>query len=237
MVYTEKYTVRCSEINENQVLTAPALLQIMQEASFQHTLHLKASYWDLKPKGVTWVLLKKDLKIVKPVNLNDEVTVMTCPSSFDRYFAQRDYRCLNDLGECIAYATSQWALIDVKTRKIAPILTQLLDIPCETVNGGETCTFRIKNKIMTHESRVFQVSVYDLDWNQHLNNAVLVKFMLSVLPYHSVTHMQIEFISESILDDTLVIKKGQQGDTFIIEAYNNTRNQLASIARVQITQD
>lgn len=234
-IHKEKYRIRTFDIDQKQAATIPAIVQIMQEASMQHTFHLKASFWDMEPYNVTWVLLRKDIQLFNPVYLNDIVEVLTCPSHFDRFFAYRDYRCLNAEGECIASATSAWTLMNLNTRKINPMLPQFLELPRESINGDALCDFKLKNEEGMEIKRMYQVSIYDLDWNNHINNAVLIKFMLSAIPEAQVNRLKLRFISEAGLDDEIVILYKAKNQQILLEAFNKTRQQTVALALIYLS--
>lgn len=231
-IFREKYKIRSSEIDQNQKVSIPSILQIMQEASLQHTIQLKVSYWDLQSLNLSWVLLRKDLRLIQAAKLNDVVEVVTYPTQFDRFFAQRDYRCLNDQEECIAYATSSWALIDLDTRKMVPMLERLRRLNGHNINDAQSCDFRLRRVPGMESSKKYVISTFDLDWNNHINNSVLTKYMLSAIQNHSIKRLQMKFISEALLDDEIIISKKIDDHSILLEAYNETRAQTVALAKV-----
>ena len=229
-IYKEKFRIRSFDIDQDQHATIPAIIQIMQEASLQHTLELKVSYWDLLDHQASWVLLRKDIQFFKPASLNDLIEVVTCPSDFDRFFAFRDYICTDGNNEVIATATSAWTLMDLNTRKIRPMLTHFFKIPCISLLDGEACNFKLKKEEGMEYLRTCQVSVFDLDWNNHLNNSNLIKFMLSAIPDKKLNKVQLRFIAEASLEDIILISQKIKDDKILLEAYNETRQKTIALA-------
>jgi len=70
-------------------------------------------------------------------------------------------------------------------------------------------SFTLSDKIEEQHSITFNILWRHLDWNNHVNNIVLVEKMLDVIPaeflyLHSLKRLSIQFKTESILGDELV---------------------------------
>ena len=89
MKYSGNYTIRTNEITKDKTLSVPSMLMLMQEASMQNVIELKASVWDMEKDDMSWVLL---INIFRYPVLGDVVTVVTYPSHFEKVFAFRDYK-------------------------------------------------------------------------------------------------------------------------------------------------
>ncbi|MGB4957828.1 MAG: acyl-ACP thioesterase domain-containing protein, partial [Saprospiraceae bacterium] len=120
-IHTEIFRVRTSEINHRKVIHPHALIQLMQEASMQHTLGLQVSVWDMESIHATWVLLKMDVKISHYPKLNETVSVQTFPSGLNGYFTYRDYYMYGQDGQLCATISSMWTLMNIETRKMMRI--------------------------------------------------------------------------------------------------------------------
>lgn len=208
--YKGNYRVRTSEINKFKEIRLTNLIQLMQEASMQNVLRLKLSVWDLEQSNLSWVLLKKEIHIHTIPTLADDLTIVTYPSGFRKIFAYRDFKVYNDKEELLATASSIWGLMDMNKRRLVLIPAYefynvipegSLDPPSFSLKKQDDYLDELKTKMVWH----------DLDWNGHINNSVLIKKMLESLPPkifddYKMNTMQIQFKSESFLNDTLSSK-------------------------------
>jgi medium-chain acyl-[acyl-carrier-protein] hydrolase len=192
-ILKQNFQIRTQEIDQHKVLTTPSLIMLMQEASMQSAINLKASVWDLEESNASWVLLRKELKIYRLPTLGENIEITTYPAGFDRIFAYRDFKVHDQDGQLLATAASTWALMNLITRK-------MVRIPVETFgfNVAENVDFlpHPKSKIPllseAEMQREYMVHWYDLDWNGHVNNQFLTRCLLETAPD--------EYLKERILD-------------------------------------
>ena len=184
LVFTHYYKVNGHDVNADKYLTIPSLLKSMQECSLQHARELKTSVWDMEEDHISWVLIRKEMKIIEPLQLDDVYTVITYPSGFDKFFAFRDYLVFNEEKKLVAAASSTWTLIDTDTRKLSKIPNKVLNI-----GTPKDLKFLSQPEKVMGRPEVWKsvdkrkVRPYDLDWNSHVNNIVLVRYLLE--PYKS----------------------------------------------------
>jgi len=226
-LHITQFKVRACEINENQEITFPALVQLLQEASLENIINLKLSAWDDDRGSFAWVLLRKEIEVFRYPKLGEEITVETYPSGFEKIFAFRDYRMFDLEKNLLASASSTWTYMNLKTRRIAKIPKKFLKFDASAEN--ETLP-RPRNKIsplVDISAKVeMRIRKYHLDWNGHVNNNHYFKFLLEVIeppipgkgPSLVVIHIknecllgeQIEVVADQSLQSSIVsILKGQ----------------------------
>jgi medium-chain acyl-[acyl-carrier-protein] hydrolase len=212
MKYSGNYTIRTNEITKDKTLSVPSMLMLMQEASMQNVIELKASVWDMEKDDMSWVLLRKKLNIFRYPVLGDVVTVVTYPSHFEKVFAFRDYKMYDVNGELLAQASSTWTLLNTKTRKLEKIPQIFLDM--KTPNDEEILT-PPESKIIRPEkcefSKKFKIGWFDIDWNEHVNSVFLIKSIIESTPKEILkTRKIIELIyhirSESFFGETVRVE-------------------------------
>lgn len=211
IVYTEDYCVRAHEVSVGHTLTAPSLLMLLQEASMGSAAELRMSVHDVSMDDKGWVLLRKKINIHKVPALGDKVTVDTYPSHFDRAFAHRDYRMYDSDGELVATGSSVWTLLDLTARKMVRMPQSLIemDLPSEQLPLPERKIPAVDKADITHRHTV---RYHDTDWNKHLNNINLFKYILQCVPDQHVDQYrcvpsEISYIvkAETYIGDTLVV--------------------------------
>lgn len=183
MEFIQEFTVRTHEVDKNKDIKVPSLLMLMQEASMRQVVDLRASVWDMESMKISWVLLRKDLRIDVFPRLGEKIKIITYPAGFDRVFAYRDYKVYNQSGEIIATAGSTWTLINTETRKLERIPQQFYHLkPPENHELLERPANKVKDLTDPSITATYKVGYFDLDWNGHVNNIVLSKLLLQTVP-------------------------------------------------------
>lgn len=209
--YEDWYTIRNHETDNRQQLTVPALLMLMQEASMHNARRLEISLWDQKMTNLSWVLLRKELNMVKMPSLGDKIKVVTYPAGFQKIFAYRDFWVFDEQGNLLATASSTWTLMNLVERKISKIPDHILTL---TTPASDICLSlpQVKLKISQELKKEYDYTIryYDLDWNNHVNNIILAKLMIQSTDesYFSSRQMKkftIHIKAECYLDDLLTI--------------------------------
>ena len=192
LVKHQKFTVRTYEIDHRKRATVPALVKLMHEAAMQNVLDLNLSVWDLEPHRISWVLMRKNLKINQLPNLGETIEVVTHCAGFEKFFTYRDYKIYNASRELIAQAASTWLLMDTVKRRMTRIPDFILAIESPP---PETCLPRPKNRLPKFEQvdleRRRTVGYFDLDFNHHLNNVFYLQWMLDTVPDDWLQHRQL----------------------------------------------
>ncbi|MEM9990552.1 MAG: acyl-ACP thioesterase domain-containing protein [Bacteroidota bacterium] len=214
--YEETHRVRAYEVNECRTMRVPALLKVLHEAAMQNVINLGISYWDLKPKGISWILLHQRLDIERLPKLGETITIHTRPSGFERLFNYRDYKVYDTEGQLLLSSASTWLLLHTATRKIAKIPRFILDLDNEMPNSARLndlprCQERLPRLSNFVQHVPFQVHWYDLDFNEHANNIAYVRWMFQVLPIDVLRkkHLQtlhISFKAECLLHQQITVK-------------------------------
>lgn len=233
--YIGDYVVRSSEIDSNKRLKIPALIQLLQEASMQNVLSLKLSVWDLEEENLSWVLLKKDLKIYKLPTVGQRIKIKTYPAGFHRIFAYRDFVVTDEHNSILATAGSVWGLINTQTRKLMTIPSyEFYDIIPNDIL--ERPNFKLPAKIEAQHSRPSNIVWHNLDWNGHVNNVVLIQSMLDTIPNdylhtHQLESLQLQFKCESILGDDLESNCQINENEILHQIIRRTDNSIIASAR------
>ncbi|TAH19000.1 MAG: hypothetical protein EAZ08_10095 [Cytophagales bacterium] len=208
---TEKFSIRTSEVDFRHRLTIPALVNFLQETAMHNIGAIGLPMHILEEKNLGWVLSRQHLKIAAYPRETEQITVETCPHSFEKYYAYRDFRVYNSQQEIICTVASSWLLFDLEKR-------QLIAIPDFVKERVTLCTKHPplpipKTKIQALQ-RVdyqanFQVSWHTLDLNKHTNNVYYFQWALDTLPEEvlnqfSVSELDIMFRNESLLGEKVI---------------------------------
>ena len=214
-MYYSEYQVSTKDCNARESLNVLSLLNYMQDAAWQNASELKFSTHDLMKHGITWVMNRMKIQF-HHMPLHQEVfTIETWPAAMDKYYTQRDFRIWGANKRLLGEATSNWLVMDMKDRKLIPI-PEFISESGLTVDRDnmEPASGKIKfddNRVENQTS--IDVSWFDLDINNHVNNVKLYQWLLDSLGG--------EFLQSNMLKEIDVIFKheGKYGDLFESKSY------------------
>ncbi|MFT4568807.1 MAG: medium-chain acyl-[acyl-carrier-protein] hydrolase [Saprospiraceae bacterium] len=203
------FQVRCQEVDVNQQLKMSSLLMLMQETSMENALKLQISIWDDTMGNTSWVLLRKEVSILKPVKLGDMIRVITYPAGFDRILAYRDFIVYDLNDELIATASSTWTLMNLDTRKIERIPAEIFKVAFDGNPLEKPASKLFLSKELIH-NYTYSIKYGDLDWNGHVNNIVLTKLMIQATPIdilqkRKLENYKIHIKAECLLEESISV--------------------------------
>lgn len=180
----------------------------------QNVLINKASIWELDSWNASWVLLRQRIEIDWLPKLGDQLRVLTYPAGFDRLYAYRDFRALDDRGNEFVRCSSSWMLLQLETRRPLRLPPEIQDHFKNQFSPGKPPylplpNFKLPKVENTTVQKRFRVGAFDLDFNQHLTNTRYVEWMLecrppSYLGTHFPTRIDLIFRQEAIYDEVLI---------------------------------
>lgn len=181
--YELEHSVRAFETGYTGKLTPSALIHLLQHCAGSHADELGWSIHSLHESGQTWVLQRFYLRINRLPVTDEPFTIKTRPSGADRILAFRDYIVSDENNNPIAHATSNWVVLDLKTRR--PVfITE--DVKALGNRFGPRWLEMPDVKLMpvkSHElHKVFRVRKHDLDLNRHVNNVRYIEWALEAVP-------------------------------------------------------
>ncbi|MBO4882125.1 MAG: acyl-[acyl-carrier-protein] thioesterase [Lachnospiraceae bacterium] len=219
-----EYDIRIgySRVDEEQKLSIPALIDIMQDCStFQsEDLGLGISY--CREKNVFWVLNSWQVEIDRLPELCEKVTVFTFPVDFNRFVGTRCFgiRSGNDV---IVRAYSVWALLDTETYKPAPMTEDMI----ARYKTEEALPMgKISRKIRVPAGGVqegpMKIEAIHLDANHHVNNGKFVQIAASYVPGgKSFAGFRAQYLAQAFLGDTIYPRVFDLGEDGYIVSLEN----------------
>ncbi|MGK7395445.1 MAG: acyl-[acyl-carrier-protein] thioesterase [Candidatus Cyclobacteriaceae bacterium M3_2C_046] len=202
---TENFNIRANETGPNQMVTMPALANFFQEAAWNHSMALGASFYDLMQHGLTWVLSRLAIEIIKQPKFKDEIRIKTWPSGYDRYYVFRDFLVLDSDHQVIGQAKSHWVVFDFKNRKVADIPSFIKDIKISAdLPEIPAKTEKIPSLEHYQHQQEFQSGWHDIDFNMHVNNLSYIRWVMESVPIEvlkaaRIREIDLVFRSEAVL--------------------------------------
>ncbi len=224
--YSEKHTLSFYEGDVTNRVTMAMLINILMLTSDHQNAKLGVGQQSLiNELGVGWVVTQYEIKINRLPVADDTVSVSTRGTSYNRFFAYREFWIHDDQGNELVKVNSIWVLMDEKKRKIA-------DIPESVIQPYQSEKVRRVPRLPRPErlqkaaekdliSKKYQVRASDIDFNGHVNNAHYLDWMTDALPLtflvsHEPENIDIRFENE--------VKYGNWvTSTVLVESQDNDR--------------
>ena len=162
--------------------------------------------FDLQTDDYTWVLSRLVVDMQRFPTENDTLCIETWVESVGTVFTTRSFHITNGKGATMGYATSSWAIIDMKTRRPVPLDTlpglQRFIVP-QTTPIGEP--FRIPD-VQGEVKNTFCVKYSNLDVNKHANSLYYIQWISDCFPLdfylkHVIQRFEINFLKEIAYQD------------------------------------
>ena len=206
------FKVRSYECGADGLATMPCICNYLQEAASLNAEELGFSKSDFDAAGgnVSWVLTRLVLKMNRYPKWEDTVVVETFPRGGRRIVAWRDFIIKSASGETLGLATSEWMIIDLATRKIAPVPAEVLALVDDgqtSVLGPEPFTARLKYPGgCDGEPLRFRAQHSHIDLNGHVNNVHYIEWLLEPAGGRRAASLEVVFRSETLAGDEVLVE-------------------------------
>lgn len=211
---TKKYQVMVSDADFTNKLKMSAAFNYFQEIAGLHSDSLGIGFNTIqKNPGVAWVLTRMRVDIIKYPIWDQEVYVETWPQIPRKYEFERDFFIKDLDGNIMVRAISTWAIINIKTRSLEKTEAIAIEYPEIVTERAIDCKLtkpRASGGLEIAYKRV--VGCSDIDMNGHLNNSKYIDFIMDCFTVedvksHFVKSIQVNYISEALPGDTIVLYK------------------------------
>ena len=209
-LYFDSFRIKASETDVEKRIKIPNLLNCLQEAAWTNASKHGFSTFDMLKHGITWVVNRLYIEFFSLPTYPGTISVETWPSGLDKYFAYRDFRVFDEHDKLLVQATSNWIVLDVKERKMIAVPEHVQEARFPVDRGGME---RIKSRYTYNEDKTenefsTNVSWFDLDINNHVNNTkysewVLDALGLELLQSRTIKSLDITFKAESGYGDQI----------------------------------
>ncbi len=219
------YTTECllyeSNFDTSGVLSVHRAAEFLQDAAGEHAKLLGFGWDNLDSTGCLWVLSKLRIRFDKSVTKGaNRFTLYTWPLKPARFFAERCFVAVDDVGEQLFAATSVWLVIDRESRRIVSSdrLKSIYNCDFDDTHCDVPSEFE---RIRRDESYVHcydrAIRRCDLDVNCHVNNTNYVNYVMDVLaPDEIVSELEIVYQKELRLGDVVSIYCKRAGNSVFV---------------------
>lgn len=186
-----------------------AISKYLQDIAMSHAYNLGVGFEKLLEKNLYWVLSKLRIDILKNPKVNDKLTLITWPHDDARVDCHREFAFINENGETIIKALEKWVTIDIHSYRIIPakniIFPGIYKKESNYLNPKDVFE-KIDILETGKEVSTYQIQAIDIDGNNHTNNTRYLFMSEKYLP-SNINSLQIDFINQSFINDTITIYK------------------------------
>ena len=212
------HTVKVYESDSKAEMHLGSLFNLFQDAADRHADILGCGYEYCRTHGIGWVGANYHLKINRLPQRHESFVLTTWASGKTAVCGIRDFKAVNEKGELLFYASSQWALIDLNSKRPVSVIKNLPDYQLHDERMIETKFPSIILPETTGTQSRFPVRYEEIDLNNHVNNAVYPIWAAEGVAHdfrlaHNISEMEIAFKKPACLEDEIAVFTQTQGLT------------------------
>lgn len=224
-IYDYMVFPRDVDFSHNITLTALGdyILQAAGEDADRNGFGLR----DLNVQNASWVLSRFCLEMDKLPIRYERFSVRTWVSEVSRVMTTRNMELIAG-GHCIGQAVTQWAMIDLDSRR--PL--DLRRLPCagcvHEVSASIEPPARLPRIVEPDRTQTHAVVYSDIDFNRHVNSMKYLEWMVDMLPVtwiaeHRFVRFDLNYVQEARYGEPLEVAMKQEGAvSFVVSGPQQT---------------
>lgn len=192
--YTTPYEVAYYDGDITKTMTIPAMLAVVIKTSEEQSDALGRGADFVASFGLGWVITNYEIKITRLPRVGEKIDVTTQAMSYNKYFCYRNFWVHDGEGnECVEIKAT-FALMDKVNRKMSSVPQEIIE-PYESEKIKKIHRAPKIEKVQQGTFLPYRVRYFDIDGNQHVNNAIYFNWVLDVLGYEYLTTYRPKFIN------------------------------------------
>lgn len=235
---TQKEVLVCNfDVQPDSFMKISAMFRYYQQAARENTDALGLTFEKMLEYGKVFVLTRMKHRVYSHIKGYDNLTIKTSSREIKGAIFVRDFAVYND-EKLVAEATTNWALIDINTRRLVRPSVY------EEFFGEKTalCSFEAGRKcdfVQDTDSGeyLYKVVYSDTDENRHLNNTrytdICIDALGGVSDDEMITDVTIDFMAEARAGEELLVKYKRVDDTVFVTAENVTNGNTSFKAEIK----
>ncbi|MBO4418057.1 MAG: hypothetical protein J5801_08115 [Bacteroidales bacterium] len=161
--------------------------------------------------GISWVLLKFAVEMSKMPSEDETLSISTWVEKVGSLLTTRNFEIHGQTGEIIGCATSEWAIIDLETRRPMNISVDNAIADCATgvkVPASLPGRLTVPEPDQNTPRHTVKVSYSDIDFNGHTNSMQYLQWMLDAYPIEKIydrkiSRLEIIYVKEVLYGETV----------------------------------
>lgn len=238
--FTLEHYLTAAECNAACEIPMPLLVQRVIDVATAHANFLGFGYVCLQAQGKAWVLSRLSIELKRVPMVSESLRFNTWVEDINRLFSERIVEITDADGKIYGYARTNWAAIDVATRR--PTDLHLL-LPQEVINTRE-CPIDGHPRLVA-VGQPDSVATYtfrysDIDFNRHVNSTRYVALMLDswdmeFFDKNRIERFDVAFLAEAHCGDTVEVRVKTTDDAAVSELEIAREGVTCTRARVKFS--
>ena len=209
---TYTYQVMPQDLDGKRHFTAVALEMMLLSAAGKAANDRNFGAFKLIDNGgISWVLLKFAVEMDKMPVEDDLLSITTWVEKVGSLLTTRNFEIRNSAGEIIGYATTEWTLIDLTTRRPMNISADTAIVDCATgIKVPVELPGRLTGLVPDENTpkRAVKVCYSDIDFNGHTNSMKYLQWIMDTYPVEKVydckmSRLEIIYVHEVLYGETV----------------------------------
>lgn len=192
--YTIPYEVAYYDGDITRKMTIPSMLAVVIKASEEQSDALDRGSDFVASFGLGWVITNYEIQISRLPMVGEKLAVTTQAMAYNKYFCYRNFWIHDEQGNECVLIKSTFVLMDKENRKMSSVLPEIIQ-PYESEKITKIYRGEKIEKVKNGTALPYRVRYFDIDGNQHVNNAIYFNWLLDVLGYDFLTEYEPTFIN------------------------------------------
>ncbi|WP_252893519.1 acyl-[acyl-carrier-protein] thioesterase [Lentilactobacillus senioris] len=190
-------------------MTIAMLLNVVVLTSEAQNRNLGIDHNVLGEQGLGWVVTSYSMKVNRMPRVDELITVTTRGTSYNRFFAFREFWVVDADGQELVKIDSIWVLMDEVKRKITTISPEVVSqYESEAVKKVPRLPRPTAPPEAVIAEKNYQIRYNDIDFNGHVNNSRYLEWIVDTLPMtfleqHNPRTIDIRFENEVVYGQTV----------------------------------
>jgi len=218
MAGTYRYTIEPGCVDARLRVRVCSLADLILRAAGDDADTLGLGVGDLNTGGASWVLSRMAVELRRRPARGEAVGVYTWVSDYGRLFTTRNMTVEDGRGEMVGAAVTQWAMIDLATRRPLDLST-LEGREASLVLREPPISMPLRIAPLTGDfSQIPRTVAYsDVDFNGHAGSMKYLEWMFDALPPRVAADMDalrfdINYIHELREGDAITVRLAKDGE-------------------------
>ncbi|MHA1203069.1 MAG: acyl-[acyl-carrier-protein] thioesterase [Candidatus Heimdallarchaeaceae archaeon] len=211
-MYEITFVPKINEIDLNEKVKFSALIDYLQHAAYMHAHRLGVGHHQIFHRGLTWLLLRYAVEVIRYPTLEEEIKVVTwVAESQSPKFTIRDFEIYDEKNNIICKVTTSWLLYNYRKRQIVNFVDFWCNYDAKEKRALDYDFPKLRLPKKPSIDKKIKVRLHDLDINQHVNHRMYIEWIIEGMPQkvskkHVLEKLEISFKEQSFYEDELLVE-------------------------------